>query len=150
SLLVLVQPSNLSNETTYAIDQFVMNGGKVLAFLDPNAEAGGMMAPQGPPDFTGINKLMKAWGVQMAPNKVLGDMEAAMRVNMGLGPRPVVADYVAWMQLRSGNLDANDAITGDLKQINLGTPGALEKIQGATTTVTPLISTGTKSMRIDQ
>lgn len=149
-LLVLVQPSNLSNETTYAIDQFVMNGGKVLAFLDPNAEAGGMAGPQGPPDFTGIAKLMKAWGVQMASNKVLGDMDAAMRVNMGSGPRPVVADYVAWMQLRAQNLDRSDAITGDLRQINLGTPGALEKVQGATTTVTPLISTGPKSMRIDQ
>ncbi len=149
-LLMLVQPSNLSNETTYAIDQFVMNGGKVLAFLDPNAEAGGMAGPQGPPDFTGIAKLMKAWGVQMASNKVLGDMDAAMRVNMSSGPRPVVADYVAWMQLRAQNLDRSDAITGDLKQINLGTPGALEKVQGATTTVTPLISTGAKSMRIDQ
>ncbi|MBX7201208.1 MAG: Gldg family protein [Rhodospirillaceae bacterium] len=150
NLLMLVQPSNLSNETTYAIDQFVMNGGKVLAFVDPNAEAGGMMGPQGPPDFTGISKLMKAWGVQLVPNKVLGDLDAAMRVNMGQGPRPVVADYVAWMQLRAGNLDHSDAITGDLRQINLGTPGALEKVQGATTTVTPLISTGPKSMRIDQ
>ncbi len=149
-LLILVQPSNLSDETTYAIDQFVMNGGKVLAFVDPNAEAGGLTGPQGPPDFTGIAKLMKAWGVQLVQNKVLGDMDAAMRVNMGQGPRPVVADYVAWMQLRAQNLDRNDAITGDLRQINLGTPGALEKVQGATTTVTPLISTGPKSMRIDQ
>ncbi len=150
SLLVLVQPSNLSPETEFAIDQFVMNGGKVLLFVDPNAEAGGMAAPQGPPDFTGINKLMKAWGVQMAAGKVVGDMDAAMRVNMSSGPRPVVADYVAWMQLRQANLDRNDAITGDLRQINLGTPGALEKVQGATTTITPLISTGTKSMRLDQ
>jgi ABC-type uncharacterized transport system involved in gliding motility auxiliary subunit len=148
-LLVLVQPSNLSPETQFAIDQFVMNGGKVLLFVDPNAEAGGMAAPQGTPDLSGITRLMKAWGVQMVPNKVVGDMDAAMRVNMSSGPRPVVADYVAWMQLRQNNLDRNDAITGDLRQINLGTPGALEKIQGATTTATPLISTGPKSTRID-
>ena len=150
SLLMLVQPSHLSPETTYAIDQFVMNGGKVLAFVDPNAETGGMQAPDAAPDFTGIAKLMKSWGVQMVTGKVVGDMDAAMRVNMSSGPRPVVADYVAWMQLHQSNLDRNDAITGDLRQINLGTPGALEKVQGATTTVAPLISTGPKSMRIDQ
>jgi ABC-type uncharacterized transport system involved in gliding motility auxiliary subunit len=148
-LLVLVQPSNLSPETQFAIDQFVMNGGKIMLFVDPNAEAGGMAAPQGAPDLSGITKLMKSWGVQMAAGKVVGDMDAAIQVNMSSGPRPVVAPYVAWMQLRQDNLDHSDAITGDLRQINLATPGALEKVQGATTTATPLISTGPKSMRID-
>jgi ABC-type uncharacterized transport system involved in gliding motility auxiliary subunit len=83
------------------------------------------------------------------PNKVAGDLDAAMRVNMSSGARPVVADYVAWMELRDDNFDHHDAITGDLHQVNFGTAGVLEKVPGATTTVTPLISTGPKSMRID-
>jgi ABC-type uncharacterized transport system involved in gliding motility auxiliary subunit len=152
TMLMLVQPTGLGEATQYAIDQFVMRGGKVLAFVDPNAESENAMGAPGaaaPPDFTGMKKLMKSWGVTLIDNKVAGDLDAAMRVNMGMGPRPVVADYVAWMDLRDNNVDHNDAITGDLHQLNFGTAGVLEKVQGATTTVTPLITTGPKSERID-
>ncbi len=151
TMLMLVQPTGLAEPTVYAIDQFVMRGGKVLAFVDPNAEseaAMGQGAPA-PPDFTGMKKLMKSWGVTLVDNKVAGDLESAMRVNMSMGARPVVADYVAWMALRDDNVDHNDAITGDLHQLNFGTAGVLEKAEGATTTVTPLVSTGLKSERID-
>lgn len=146
-ILMLVQPDDLGDATAYAIDQFILRGGKALVFVDPNSESGGMGAPP-PGDKQGINKLMTAWGVKMADGQVVGDIEAAARVGLQSEGRPVAADYVAWLQLRGGHFDGNDAITGDLQQINIATGGALEKVEGATTTVTPLISTGPQSMRI--
>jgi ABC-type uncharacterized transport system involved in gliding motility auxiliary subunit len=148
-MLLLAQPENLSPAAQYAIDQFVLRGGKVLAFVDPNAESGGgpMGATGG--NLDGVKKLLAAWGVGIADGKIVGDLEHAVRVNTESNGRPIVSDYVAWLQLGAGNLDPNDAITGDLKQINFGTPGAIERIEGATTTVTPLVTTGPKSMRID-
>ncbi len=147
-ILMLVQPDGLSDAAAYAIDQFILRGGKALVFVDPNAESAGMGGPPGGGDKQGINKLLSAWGVRMVEGQVVGDIEAAARVGIQAEGRPVAADYVAWLQLRAGHFDTSDAITGDLQQINLGTSGVLEKLDGATTTVTPLISTGVKSMRM--
>lgn len=153
SMLLLIQPENLSSQAQVAIDQFVLGGGKVLLFVDPHAESvsppgmGGMGRPA-TGNLDGIKKLMAAWGVSM-DGKVVGDLDAAMRVNMSRDTRPMVSDYVAWMQVRRGNLDPNDAITGDLKQVQFGTSGALDAVDGAGTTITPLMVTGPKSMRLD-
>ncbi len=153
-ILMLVQPEKLSDVAQYAIDQFVLRGGKAMVFVDPNAEssspAGGMaMMQAGGADLGGINKLLAAWGVKVPEKQVIGDIESAMRVSMTAGSRPIVSDYVAWLQLRRGNFDPNDAITGDLRLVSFGTPGAIDKVEGATTTVTPLITTGPQSMRIE-
>ena len=153
-VLFLVQPEGLSEPAQYAIDQFVLNGGHALLFVDPNAESFG---PEGmqqmqadAPDLKGIGKLMAAWGVKMVDGKVVADRENAIRVNGGTPQRPVVSDYVAWMQFSSANVDSADAVTGTIKQLNIGTAGILEKMDGASTTVTPLISTGLQSMRLDR
>jgi ABC-type uncharacterized transport system involved in gliding motility auxiliary subunit len=155
-ILFLVQPQNLTGPAQYAIDQFVLRGGRALVFVDPNPESASPMAmggmqqqPTGAGDLSGIKKLMAAWGVSLADKQVVGDREAAMRVNMSTGSRPVVSDYVAWIQLRRDNFDSSDAATGDLKQVNFGTAGALDKVEGAGTMVTPLITTGPQSMRMD-
>jgi ABC-type uncharacterized transport system involved in gliding motility auxiliary subunit len=147
-ILMLVQPDGLSDAAAYAIDQFILRGGKALVFVDPNAESAGMGGPPAGGDKQGINKLLTAWGVRMVEGQVVGDIEAAARVGIQAEGRPVAADYVAWLQLRAGHFDTSDAITGDLQQINLGTSGVLEKVEGATTSVTPLISTGLQSMRM--
>jgi ABC-type uncharacterized transport system involved in gliding motility auxiliary subunit len=147
NLLMLVQPTSLSANTQYAIDQFVLRGGRLLVFVDPNPESGGFASVAG--NMDGIKKLMTAWGVSLVNNKVAGDLDAAIRVNSEAGDKPTISDYVAWLQLGDANLDKQDAIIGDVKQINMGTAGILEKVQGASTTVTPLLMTGPKSMRID-
>ena len=157
-MLLLVQPENLSLQTMKAIDQYVLGGGKILLFLDPNAESASAIASLGGMGSTGrddkhaldgIKRLMAAWGVKLVEDKVIGDVDNALRVNMATNGRPVLSDYVAWMRLQSSNFDPNDAVTGDLKEIRIGTPGALEVVDGAGTTVTPLITTGPRSMRID-
>ncbi len=155
-LLLLAQPENLSPATQLAIDQFVLGGGKILAFVDPNAETNGTLANIGstekrppPGNLDGMKRLLAAWGVRLVDGKVVGDSDAAIRVNLAIDGRPIVSDYVAWMRLEADNLDSDDAVTGDLKQVNVGTAGALEAVEGAGTTITPLIMTGPSSMRID-
>jgi len=147
-ILMLVHPDGLGDETAFAIDQFVLRGGKALVFVDPNPEANAMSGMPGGGDHGAIDTLLTAWGVRMVEGQVVGDREAAARVGLQQDGRPVAADYVAWLQLRGDRFDKNDAITGDLTQINFGTAGMLEILEGATTTVTPLITTGPESMRI--
>ncbi len=68
-VLMLVHPKGWSQKTLYAIDQFVMRGGKVLLFVDPNA--GGDTAGQDPQNplagamanhSSDLEPLLKAWG----------------------------------------------------------------------------------------
>src|SRR5690606_37657528 len=98
SVLLLVHPKNLPEPTLYAIDQFVLRGGKLLVFVDPLSEADNA-PPMLPGDDQGkasdLEPLFKAWGLRMVPDKVLGDGSYALAVSMGQGQRP--ARHAAWL-----------------------------------------------------
>ena len=89
-VLMVAQPDRLTPEAAYAIDQYVLGGGKILALVDPVAEMAGRvgpmgMPPSGPsPEFV---KLLKAWGVDFDPSKAVGDIATARRVQFGGGGR---------------------------------------------------------------
>src|SRR5215467_8036726 len=75
-VLVVIHPRGISDKTQYALDQFVLRGGKLIAFLDPNAyfdqmgQMGGMQG--GTP--SSLDKLLKAWGLAFDSSKVVLDM----------------------------------------------------------------------------
>ena len=147
-VLMVVHPKKLSPETKYAIDQFVLRGGKALVFVDPAAEAD--MPPMTyVPGKSEFGNLLKAWGLELREGKVAGDIDIARRVNVRVGGQVAIADYVGWLSLRPGNFDRNDGVMADLKVLNMGTAGILDTIKGATTTMQPLIRTGMRSMAID-
>lgn len=153
-VLMVVQPEKLSAETAYAIDQFALGGGKVLAFVDPVPEMsrqGGnpmMMMMQGPPDLAEFDKLLKAWGVTFDTSKVVGDISRARRVQFGGGARSSVTEYVLWMGLDKRNLEERDVLTGGVERLNVASAGYLDKTADATTQFTPIIKTTGDAMLI--
>ncbi|MDP9138511.1 MAG: Gldg family protein [Pseudomonadota bacterium] len=152
-VLMVVQPEGLSPDTAYAIDQFALSGGKVLAFVDPVAETQRqgnpmMMMMQGPPDFSEFDKLLKAWGVVFDPKNVVGDISRARRVQFGGGARASVTDYVLWLELNRRNLDERDPLAGGIDRLNLASVGFLEKAPDATTQFAPIIRTTADAMQI--
>jgi ABC-type uncharacterized transport system involved in gliding motility auxiliary subunit len=151
-VLMVAQPDRVTAEAAYAIDQYVLGGGKVLAFVDPTVETNARMGPMmmmgggGPsPEFL---KLLKAWGVDFDPTKVAGDIANARRVQFGGGLRPVVTEYVGWLALDRGSLDEKDVLSGGIERLNLGSPGFLTKVEGATTQVAPILVTSRQAMAI--
>jgi ABC-type uncharacterized transport system involved in gliding motility auxiliary subunit len=152
-VLMVVQPEGLAPETAYAIDQFALSGGKVLAFVDPLAEMSRQSNPmfmmmQGPPDLAEFDKLLKAWGVAFDPSKLAGDIERARRVQFGSGSAAKVASYVLWLGLRRGDLDEKDVLAGDIKEMNFASPGFLTKAADATTQFAPVVRTSASAMQI--
>jgi gliding motility-associatede transport system auxiliary component len=152
-VLMVVQPEGLASETAYAIDQFVLSGGKVLAFVDPVAEASRQSNPmfmmmQGPPDLAEFGKLLKTWGVTFDPTKVAGDIERSRRVQFGSGPNAKVASYVSWLKLTRGDLDEKDVLAGDIQEMNFATPGFLTRAADATTQFSPVVRTSASAMQI--
>jgi len=150
-VLMIAQPQNLSQKTLYAIDQFVLRGGKALVFVDPDSETQAAHANRmtgGGPTASSLDKLFTAWGVELEKDKVAGDRRDARRVNIGTSGRVEPVDYVAWLALKEDNLNHDDPITGDLSQINMATAGILKPLPGAKTTFEPLITTSSDAEAI--
>ena len=95
---MVVQPEGLTADAAYAIDQFALAGGKVLAFVDPVAETSARRATHGhdgcggPP--TGVREAAEGLGRRLRSDKVAGDIAHARRVQFGGGPRASVTEYV--------------------------------------------------------
>lgn len=157
-VLMVVHPKDLSDNTLYAIDQFVLRGGRLLAFVDPHAERDpGENDPRNPyaamfsPKKSNMDRLFKAWGVEYSPDNFVGDRANALtmtfRDNRGL-PTPV--QYVGYFSLEPGEgQNAKDVVSANLgNTINMGTVGELKAAAGATTEFIPLLTTSNDSMLI--
>ena len=154
-VLMLAQPHNVDQATLYAIDQFVMRGGRVLAFVDPLAEvmaAGGGMNPMANPEgdaIAALEPLLAAWGVSIPSGQVIGDRTAAQRVTAQIGGRQVVVDYLPWLSLDPSHLDADDVITGEVQRLHLNSAGSIHAREGAATAIAPLVISSELSEAID-
>jgi len=152
-VLMLVHPQSLSDKTLFAIDQFVMKGGKALIFVDPLSELQAshpsQLNPPGSPSASNLERLFKSWGFEVPANTVAGDRRAAQRVGVPGsrgGTRPL--DYIAWLNLKADNLNRTDMITADLSHVMLASSGIIQPTEGAKTTVEPLITTSPDSTKI--
>ncbi len=143
-VLMLVHPQNLPPKSLFAIDQFVLGGGKAVVFVDPMSELQSRGGERSKAPDSDLAPLFKAWGLQMLPNVVAADRRDARRVvvpTAGRGSAGQPMDYIAWLNLKASELNHQDVITADLKQITMATAGILEPLPGASTKFEPLIST---------
>ena len=151
-VLLVAQAQHLSDATQYAIDQFVMRGGRLMLMVDPESAAqADLPGPGGMPqtDTTSdLHRLLDAWGVLYDPNQVVGDLTGAWRVRASPGDRVSVTDYVPWFNIRDG-INHDDPATADLSQITVADPGFLVKKPGAEITLTPLLSSSPRSGLIE-
>lgn len=155
-VLLIIHPKGFSGATRYAIDQFVLAGGRAVIFVDPHCEADippmarqNPMAAMNAPKDSNLPYLFRAWGVALQPDVIAGDMSNAQRVLMQGGQQREAVSYVAWLSLAEDSIDQNDAVTGRLAQLNLATAGILRPDEDAPTTCTPLLRTSGESMPIE-
>ncbi len=151
-VLLIVHPPELKPATLYAIDQFVMNGGKVIAYLDPMSELGSsqLRAAQGRPVQTPVSSnlepLLAAWGAKMHEDKVVGDWSIARQVNVGQYGRVEIVRYLPWLKLEAENYNTDDIVTSQLGNVMFAAAGAFEPLEGATTQFLPLIQSTENAM----
>ena len=148
SVLLLVHPKQLPEQTLYAIDQFVLRGGKLLAFVDPFSEADTDMGLPGEMDkSSNLDTLFQAWGLRMLPEQVLLDGAYALPVSLGAGQRPV--RHAAWLSLPAEALDQEDVSTANLETLILASAGVLEPLEDAKTTFLPIIRSSTQAQPVE-
>ncbi len=147
STVLLVHPKNLSEATQYAIDQFVLAGGKLLVFVDPYSEADtgtGMPGELALDKSSDLPELFKAWGLRMLPEQVIGDGVYAMSV--GVGPQQRAVRHPGWLSLPKKALDSSDVITSQLNDITMATAGILEPLESTKTRFTALLHSSEYAM----
>ncbi len=143
-VLMIVHPKQLAPKTLYAIDQFVMRGGRVLLFVDPDSGAdtsgrdpsnplAGAMADHS----SDLEPLLTAWGIAYDPGMVIGDMGRGLEVRTTMQSPPIL--HIAVLGLHHGDMDPKDVVTASLDSINMATSGSLGARPGAKTTFEPLL-----------
>ncbi len=147
-VLLVAEAQDLSPATLYAIDQFVMRGGKLMAMVDPWSEAmAATPSPTGAPPqdaHSDLKKLFDAWGIEFDPTKVVGDLTGAWLVRSGSDDRAQAVNYVAWFNDRVG-INHNDPATADLRQVTVASAGFIAKAPHAAIDFTPLLTSSERS-----
>jgi ABC-type uncharacterized transport system involved in gliding motility auxiliary subunit len=149
-VLMLIHPKQLPPKTLYAIDQFVMRGGRMLLFVDPDAGADlagadprNPMAAAMANHSSNLQPLLAAWGVDYDPTKVIGDLGRGLEVRSAVAQGPV--RHIGILGLRKEDMDPKDVVTSSLESINLATVGSLAQHAGAKTTFEPLLKSSTSA-----
>ena len=149
SLLIVLHPRGFSPRLQYALDQYVLRGGRLVVLLDPNARAD-MTSPenqfgQQPQLASDLPELLKSWGVDYDSTKVVGDRLHATQVNTGQG----VMSFPMWMTFRTQSLDQEHPITAQLENLLFVEAGSFKKAAESKTEFTALISLSEQSGLID-
>ena len=142
--LMVVHPKELDKKTQFAIDQYVMNGGKVMLFVDPHClqDRPMMQQPQMQMQHranSSLNDLTETWGVRLEPDKIAVDRTLAVPVPLRPNASPV--KFPPYLALSDDNVSKEEVITANLHTMRMLYPGALTKIDGTGTEVRALIQT---------
>jgi ABC-type uncharacterized transport system involved in gliding motility auxiliary subunit len=137
-LLVLIHPRDITDKAQFAIDQFILRGGKLIAFLDPlpmmdTKEQNEMLGAM-PNNGSSLDKLLKAWGITFDTTKVVADMNFKMQLG-GRNGQP--QDAPAVMAVTGEGLNNEDIVTSQIDNMWLPYAGAFTgtPVQGLKETV---------------
>jgi ABC-type uncharacterized transport system involved in gliding motility auxiliary subunit len=145
-VLLVAHPQGLAEPTLYAIDQFVMRGGRLMVLTDPHSE-GQALRPTGAPGetFSELDRLLNAWGIETPREHVIGDLSGAWRVRAGGQERVQAVDYVAWVTLDRASISRDDVAVAQLSALSFGSAGEVRPRQGADIEMTPLVISSDRS-----
>jgi ABC-type uncharacterized transport system involved in gliding motility auxiliary subunit len=147
-VMLLIHPKAIPDALMYAIDQFVMNGGRLIAAVDPMsrvdlAHSGQLAQMSGkmPEAFSDLPKLFSAWDIEYKKDELVGDLKYTVRVNAG----GVVTPYPFWMNLDDQVFSKNTPITSKLGSMLYAEGGWIKLKDGSPHKLEALISTSKES-----
>lgn len=147
TVLLLIHPKALSETTQYAVDQYVLRGGRLIVMVDPNLNHEMRTTPQpqfgAPPNAkSDLQKLLTHWGVNYNAGQMVGDFQYATSINSGQGQ---IIRYPVWMSLTPQSLDGEHPITSQLETLLFVESGYFTPVKESSTEFLPLIETSPDS-----
>ncbi|MET0155427.1 MAG: Gldg family protein [Rickettsiales bacterium] len=147
--VIVAQPKKASDDLLYALDQYALQGGRLLFFMDPNAEGKNAVTGDDAGFAPEFNKLFRQWGYEINPGTFVADRRAARKVNSA-DQKEGFIDYPGWLELTGEDrIPQNDQATAMIQDVTMATPGAITPAEGAKSPLTmhPLVQTLPESMR---
>ncbi|QNK02084.1 GldG family protein [Dyella telluris] len=142
--LLVIHPKHLPADALYAIDQYVLNGGHLVVFVDPVAEMDStpFVDSNGVTDDhnSNLSRLFTAWGVQYDPQKVVLDRSRALRIELADNSS---MSHPAMLGLGQQELNHDDVTTASLQRINVSSVGYFDLEPGTTSRLVPLMQSTT-------
>jgi len=145
-VLMLVHPKSLSDSMLYQVEQFVLGGGNLIAFVDPFAESdrgdpNDPMARMQAGSSSDLGPLLSAWGVNYDPARVVGDLQ----YGIGSGQQR----HIGILSVPAEGLNQEDIVSADLELVNLTSVGWLSPVEGSTTQFEALIQSSENAAPMD-
>ncbi|MCY7295986.1 GldG family protein [Alteromonas sp. a30] len=141
-VLLLIHPRSLSEEMRYAIDQFVLSGGKLVAFFDPHHESDPMlpMASSGAnvsagEDAQALEQMLAAWGINLDLEQIVLDPATGLELNTQMGP----LKHLGVLGLSRDLIDQNDVVSANLEVINGASFASMMLSEDSQLTMLPLM-----------
>ena len=150
-ILLVIHPKDLLQKTLFAIDQFVLKGGRTVVCVDPHCFADepdrmAMRVLGKTMQSSDLNALMRNWGLEMPENTFAGDRNLALTASIVSDQRP--EKIIGFLNLMQSCFNADNVITANLNQIRILFAGVLTKVepseqqeQSTEIEYTPLITT---------
>ncbi|MGY6629750.1 MAG: Gldg family protein [Wenzhouxiangella sp.] len=152
-VLVLVHPRELSDGLLQAIDRFALEGGRLLLFVDPQAESDSgrdpfdaMAAIAGERDSS-LEPLFSAWGIEFLSDEFVGDLGQALQVTLQAGRPPV--RHPGIIGVTRQHMNRSDVVTADLDAVNLASSGHFRLAEDSPLTMQPLLNSSPRAGRLD-
>jgi ABC-type uncharacterized transport system involved in gliding motility auxiliary subunit len=149
--IVVIHPKNITDQLQYALDQYLLSGGKLFVCVDahswldqyangniPQMPMMGMQMPSKIDANSDLEKLFKAWGVKYDKNKVLADFTSQI-------PLPKLGDYPAWIRIQGADQIRKNDYTGNAKLLTFMEPGYFTMEEGNGLEFTPLVQSSTSA-----
>ncbi len=133
-ILLVIHPKDLPEKTLFAIDQFVLKGGRGVICVDPYcfAEKPDQAALQRgvpPSPSSDLNHLLRNWGVEMPQRTFAGDRNLALKASIMANQRP--ENIIGFLGLTPQCFNPESVITADLNQIRMLFPGVLSEVESS-------------------
>jgi ABC-type uncharacterized transport system involved in gliding motility auxiliary subunit len=149
-VLVIIHPRDITDQTQYAIDQFLMRGGKIIAYLDAtslvDSRSESPMGGQMPGGGSSLPALLKAWGIQFDSGKVVADMNYKVKM-MGRDNQP--QDAPAFLDITAAGINKDDVATSEIQDIWYALGGAFTGTPAAGLKETVLLKSTKDSELVD-
>jgi ABC-type uncharacterized transport system involved in gliding motility auxiliary subunit len=149
-VLLVIHPKDLKDTAQYALDQFVMRGGKLIACLDAmcladaNRQNPMMPMPGGP---SNLDKLLKAWGVTFETTKVIADMNLARKLPTRRNAPPEMMPNLLFLTDKS--INKQEVVASQLDELLFAFPGYFTGTPVSGLKQTILLSSSTNAQPVE-
>jgi len=132
-MLLVIHPKDLPERTLFAIDQYVLKGGRAIVCVDPHCFSDRppdmqMQMQMQHPRNSELNRLLRTWGLEMPENTFAGDRSLAAMASLRTGQRP--ERIIGYLNLTpEGQCFAEDnVITAQLNNVRFLFSGVLKEV----------------------